>query len=471
MKIALIDPRTDSLPVESFPHLGLGYMAAIAKQEGHKAEIFDLRIGNAGQKERYLQEDFDVVGITATSFAFSEALSIAQSVKENNAKTKLILGGPHVSIATEEIFLNSPFDFGVVGEGELTFRELLGALERKRRESFQSIPGLIYVENGKTIRTPPRHWIEDLDQLPMPDFTSLNMNSYSQYPLLTSRGCPFQCVYCNCGTIWGKKWRFRSPEKIVNEIRHAQTFYQWEDRSFAIVDDIFNLMSERVEKFCDLLIQEKLNIDYYVWGFRADRTPLRILEKMKESGAISVSIGIESANPEVLKRIRKGESIEQITKTIRNLKKVDIYPMCLFMIGNPGDTLEAVKETIRYVKKNHLYLVTFNMTLPYPKTELWSYIENKGTFLHKDYTNFHHYSKEPIFETTDFTAKERTKAFRLACRLERIQRLKLELERKIRFIRRREFRSLSWKLLKTAIQRMIKYFLDLVFEREPKEKF
>jgi radical SAM superfamily enzyme YgiQ (UPF0313 family) len=471
MKIALIDPRTGSLPVESFPHLGLGYLAATAKQDGHKVKIFDLRMGNAEQKEGFLQEDFDVVGITATSFTFSEATSIAHSVKEKNSKTKLILGGPHVSIATEEIFLNSPFDFGVIGEGELTFLELLNAFERKKPESFESIPGLIYVENGRTIRTSLRHWIEDLDQLPLPDFTSLNMESYSHYPILTSRGCPFQCVYCNCGIIWGKKWRYRSAEKIVSEIRFAQTDYKWEDRSFVIVDDIFNLKPERVEMFCDLLIQKKLNIDYYVWGFRADRIPLRILEKMKESGTISVSIGIESANPGVLKQIRKGESIEQITQTIRNLKKVGIYPMCLFMIGNPGDTLETVKETIRYVKKNHLYLVTFNMALPYPKTELWNYVENKGTFLHKDYTKFHHYSKEPFFETTDFTAKERKDAFRLSSRLERIQRLKFEVWRKIRFFRRREFRSLSWKQLKAALQRMIKYFLDLVFKREPKEKF
>lgn len=471
MKIALIDPRTGWLPVESFPHLGLGYLAATAKQEGHEVKIFDLRLGNAGQKEGFLQEDFDVVGITATSFTFSEATRIAQTVKKNNAKTKLILGGPHVSIAAEEIFSNSLFDFGVIGEGELTFRELLAALESKRRESFQSIPGLIYVENGRTVRTPHRHWIKDLDQLPFPDFTSLNMERYSHYPLLTSRGCPFQCVYCNCGIIWGKKWRFRSAEKVVSEIHFAQNFYEWKDRSFSIVDDIFNLMPERVETFCDLLIQDKLNIEYYIWGFRADRTPLRILKKMKESGAITVSIGIESANPGVLKQIRKGESIEQITQTIRNLKKADIYPMCLFMIGNPGDTPETVKETIRYVKKNHLYLVTFNMALPYPKTELWNYVENHGTFLHKDYTKFHHYSKEPIFETTDFTAKERTEAFKLSSRIEKIQRLKFEVNRKIRFIRRREFRSFTWKRLIAAFQRMIKYFLDLIFKREPKEKF
>jgi len=470
MRIALISPNTNILPEESFPHLGLGYLAAIAKQEGHEAKIFDLRFGSGSENKQYLQEDFDLVGITATSFTFSKALRIAQSLKEKNAKTKIILGGPHVSIAQEEIFLNGLFDIGVAGEGEYTFRELLAALEKKT-ESLQSIPGLIYTEKKNIIRSPVRQWIENLDQLPIPDFTSLNMESYSRYPIFTSRGCPFQCVFCNCGPLWGKRWRFRSPENIISEIRYAQTFYHWKNRPFTIVDDTFNLIPERVEAFCDLLLEEKLNIHYYAWGFRADRAPLQMLKKMKESGCISVSIGIESANSEVLKKIRKRESIEQITETIRNLKKAGIYPVCLFMIGNPGDSLETVKETIRYIRENRLYLITFNMALPYPKTELWNYVENRGTFLYKDYTNFHHYSEKPIFETPDFTAKERSEAFRRARRFEVIQRLKFEAIRKVDFILHGEFRFLSWKRVEASIWRMGKYFLDLVFQRVPKEKF
>jgi radical SAM superfamily enzyme YgiQ (UPF0313 family) len=228
---------------------------------------------------------------------------------------------------------------------------------------------------------------------------------------------------------------------------------------------------ERVEMFCDRLIHENLSLDYYIWGFRADRAPLRILQKLKESGAISVSIGIESANPGVLGQIRKGESIEQITETVGLLRKIGLYPMCLFMIGNPGDTLDTVKETIRYIRKNRLYLVSFNMALPYPKTELWNFVEKTGTFLHQDFTRFHHYSKQPVFETRDFTAPERARAFKLCCRLERVQRLKFEIERKMNWIRRGDFHSLSWTRLKASVRRMMKYILDLVLERAPKEKF
>lgn len=165
----------------------------------------------------------------------------------------------------------------------------------------------------------------------MPDFTSLDMDNYSRYPILTSRGCPYDCTYCCCDTLWGKKWRFRSPGNLVNEIRQARTLYQWKDRHFVIVDDTFNLKPKRVEAFCDGLLEANLGINYYVWGFRADRAPMAMLKKMKASGCIGVSIGVESANSEVLKKIRKGESIKQITETVFNLKKVGIYPNCLFL--------------------------------------------------------------------------------------------------------------------------------------------
>lgn len=140
------------------------------------------------------------------------------------------------------------------------------------------------------------------------------------------------------------------------------------------------------------------------------------------------------------------------------------------MIGNPGDTVETVKETMQYIKKNHLYIVGFNMALPYPKTELWNYVEKQGRFIHKDYTNFHHFSENPIFETSDFTAKERSETFSRARRLEIKQRLKFEMIRKIDFIRRGDLDSLSFKRLQASVFRMVKYFLDLVFGRTPKEK-
>lgn len=471
MHIALINPHTNITSEESFPHLGLGYLAAVAKQQGHQVEVFDLRLQHHSQGKRYLQDHFDVVGITATSFNYSKTLEIAQSVKDSNPNSVVVLGGPHVAIAEPEIFAESPFDVGIMGEGEGTFAELLTELEDNRsKPQLGHIAGIIYVEKGQVVQTPARPCIDNIDQILWPDFASEDAKYYSRYPLLTSRGCPFQCVYCNASLVWGKSWRARSPENIVAEIKQARNSDHWQNLSFTILDDTFNLQPERVEAFCDLLIEEKLDINYYVWGFRADRAPMRMLEKMKASGCLSVSVGIESANPRVLEQMRKGETIEQIAETLSNLKKAGIYPVGLFMIGNPGDNLETVKETLRFVKKNRLYLATFNMALPYPKTQLWHYIATHGKFLRKDYINYHHYSQTSIFETPDFSAEQRSEAFRLAQRREKIQRLKFEIMRKIDFIRKGQFRHVSWKRLAASGRRTIKYFLDLVFTRESQEK-
>lgn len=471
MRIALIDPRTFSLPEESFPSLGLGYLAAVAAQAGHEVQIFDLRVGDTAGKRRYLKEGFDLVGLTTTSFTFSDALRVAREIKAAHPGSRLLFGGPHTTIAGEEVLVEGAVDFAVFGEGEVTFRELLAALETGDENGLAAIPGLMLPRSGKKAQGPSRPWIEDLDALPLPDFSSLDMGAYTKYPIITSRGCPFQCVYCCCGPLWGKKWRYRSPESLNHEIRTAVDRYGWAGKPFNILDDTFNLNPERVEAFCDRLIADKLDLQYHVWGFRADRAPMRMLEKLKASGCLSVSIGVESASPNVLKQMRKGETIDQITETLGNLKKVGIYPMCLFMIGNPGDTLETVKQTIRYAADNRLYLVTFNMALPYPKTELWDYVEANGRFLRRDYTEFHHYSEVPLFETPDFSAEDRSTAFKLARAFERKQRIRFEIFRKVDFIRRGDFRALSRERVQNAVRRLFKYSLDLVFGRVSKEKF
>ncbi|MBC8412515.1 radical SAM protein [bacterium] len=470
MNIVLIDPRANRMPAESFPHLGLGYLAAVCKESGHNVRLIDFRMLSESEREQLVRESHEVVGITATSFTYDDTLKVAAKIRESNPGVKLILGGPHVSVAADDVLIGSPFDFAIEGEGEVTLKELLKELQNGSNDGYRSIPGLMYLENGKTVHNAPRPWIEDLDSLPEPDFSSLDMKQYSHYPLATSRGCPFLCVYCNCGTIWGKKWRFRSPERIVSEMEKLKQHTEWGEKSINIIDDTFNLNSERVEAICDLMISKNMGIDFYVWGFRADRTPLNILQKLKQAGCLCVSVGVESANPGVLKRIRKGETIEQITETLVNLKKVGIYPMCLFMVGNPGDTLETVRETIRFVKKNRLYLVAFNMALPYPKTDLWDYVEREGTFHQKDYTNFHHYSEKPIFETPDFTSAERSEAFRLVQRLERIQRIKFEIWRKFMLIRRGDFSAITWKRVRAFVARLGKYVMDLTLRREPEEK-
>jgi anaerobic magnesium-protoporphyrin IX monomethyl ester cyclase len=470
VKIGLVDPRTGELAEESFPHLGIGYLGSRVAEIASSVRILDRRVAGQAEQTSFLQERFDLVGISAASFTFEDAIDFARKVKTYSPETRVVLGGPHVSVTMQGTFTDDAVDFAVYGEGEETFPELVRALEHGAPDLLSSVPGLLYREGDRIVHTPPRHPRLGQDEIPFPCFHLFPMETYSTYPLMTSRGCPFRCVYCCCHLLWGKKPRFRSPEHIVREIRHARERFSWEHKEFVILDDTFNLQPARVEAFCDLLIRERMNIRYHVWGFRADLAPLPMLKKLKASGCDSVSIGIESANEEVLRRIRKGESLAQIVETLRNLKKAGIYPVALFMIGNPGDTLQTARETMAFAKKNRLYLSVFNMALPYPETDLWTYVKKSGTFLRDDFIHFHHYSSEPIFETPDFPAADRIRAYRLARRFERVQRIKFEIMRKAEFVRRGDFRDLSWDRVVRSARRLHKYLLDLLFQRKPEEK-
>ncbi len=189
---------------------------------------------------------------------------------------------------------------------------------------------------------------------------------------------------------------------------------------------------------------------------------------MKEAGCIGVSVGIESASNDVLKKIKKKETIEDITQGCQNLARAGIPTEAQFMIGNPGDTLETVKESIEFAKKHHFYRAAFYLALPYPKTELWDYIKEKGTFLQEDYTQFHHFSSEPVFETPEFSAKDRIKAYELARRLALQTKIKDEIKTKLARIKHMDFKEMSLKRVTKALVRLIKYFLDLSLRRDEK---
>lgn len=471
MKIGLVDPRTTPLAEESFPQLGIGYLAAAVTQDVSLLRVLDRRTASREEEEAFLAERFDAVGISAASFTFRDALAFGRAVKARRPQTRVVLGGPHVSVTLADSLAEGVGDLAVYGEGEATFADLV---RRWRTSGTQdrpaSVPGLIYPEEDRFVRTPPRPPLADLDAIPFPAFHLFPMQAYSSYPLMTSRGCPFRCVYCCCHLLWGKKPRFRSAENILSEIRYARERFHWKGKPFLVLDDTFNLQPGRVEAFCEGLLREHLDITYHVWGFRADLAPMEMIRKLKASGCLSVSMGIESADPDVLRRIRKGESLAQIVETLRNLRKAGIHAMCLFMIGNPGDTLQSTRETLRFAKKERIYLMAFNMALPYPGTELWDFVQSSGRFLHKDFTRFHHYSTEPVFETDDFTAEERTRAFLMARRFERTQRIKFEVLRKVDALRRGEFRTLSWDKVYRAARRLGRYVIDLTLDRNRTEK-
>jgi anaerobic magnesium-protoporphyrin IX monomethyl ester cyclase len=410
MKIGLIYPNEGKK--EKAIHLGLGYIVAYARQihPDVEFEYLDTRIATSKEKSMFLKKKFDLVGITLMSGIFKQALCIAQEIKRNNPDFPICVGGPYVSSLDEEILDFKEFDLAVMGEGEITFSEIIDHL--KGNKELTCINGLIYRDKaGKTIVNTSRGIGKNINELPMPAYDIFRMNEYPNFRMVTSRGCPYRCSFCSSADVWEYKWQKRSPEKIVEEIKYL--LHTYGRKTFFFNDDTFNMSQKRAEDICDLLIKEDLKI---LWStpFRADRVDETLAVKMKKSGCYNVGIGIESADNEILQLLDKQITIEQITNGIKILRSAGIEVLGQFIIGLPGETDETFIKTLEYAKKSELDFVLFYSSVPYKKTAQWKYIEENGRLLHTTMHEFPDIKPRIIFETKAFTYAQRAAAIKTA---------------------------------------------------------
>ncbi len=411
MKIGLINPNHNLR--DAAIHLGMGYLASYARLHHPDLEFnyLDTRVAKEKEIKNFFNETYELIGITASSQVFDEAIEIAKKIKHSHPETPICLGGSHASTERERCLSAYPFDFAAYGEGEQTFSELISFI--KGEKILAEIHGLIYKDEAGSIHiTTSRSLIPYIDEVPFPAYDLFEMSRYPQHRLTTSRGCPFECVFCNSSSLWTNKWRKRSPENIISEIKFLLKNYG--QKTLVFNDDSFNIDAKRVLQFCNLLIEEKLDI---LWStsIRVDLLTQEIADAMHHSGCYNVSIGIESANNEVLKRMNKHTTTEKIYGGIQILRQAGIDVMGQFMIGNPGDTLESVKESIEFAKTSNLTGIEFYTALPYRDSLLWDFVQSHGKLLTdtEPYT-YHNISPRIIFETPKFTYEDRLKAIELA---------------------------------------------------------
>lgn len=418
MKIGLIYPNKG--PEEKQVHLGLAYIASYVLKEINNVEINVLDTGVSSEKEveAFLNKKFDIIGITSTSRTYREAIELAKYYKNKNNNANIIFGGPHVSIMTGELMKEPTIDYGVYGEGELTFKELVEHLFKYRGHvditGLKKISGLIFRDKGEVIVNPTRLLHKTLDELPFPAFHLFPMEKYlGNHSMMTSRGCPFSCSFCATTEIWGLRWRSRSAENVVKEMEFLITNFGRKPIDFQ--DACFNTNKKRVEEICDLLIERKLRIPWTVRGFRADIINESLAKKMRRAGCAFVALGIESANYDMLVRIGKKETPEEISTGVRILREAEIDVLGQFMIGNPGETLETVKESLMFAKEVCNYKAVFGTAVPFPKTDLWDYVIKHGRFLiEPDCTRFEEIYPRVIFDTEEFPEEDRIEAIKLA---------------------------------------------------------
>ncbi len=409
MKIILIDPQGT---VKGF-NTGLGYLAASLLKAGHTVKVLDFNNYQNNIDERLsIIKDADIIGLSIKSFTLQSALNLAVKVKAINKNALLVCGGPHITIDSLNFMSeNTIFDVGVIGEGEITVVEIAN------QKPLKDIPGIIYRENGKLINTSGKGWIQDLDKLSFPDYTSFDtVNQMSVYPLITSRGCPYPCRYCSVPIVIGRKWRARNPKYIISELKHAIKAYNIS--RFEILDDNFTLIIDRAKQISKNLISEKLNLKWSCGnGIRADRIDEELLTLMKNAGCTQIMFGIESGDEQIFDMINKSEPQQKIINAVNISKKLGIFVGGFFIIGLPGSTFKTDLKSINFAKKLNLDIALFGLFVPYPGTPFWNMMQNDSTYIFlRPWQEGFHYGQHlhSVFETIDYKEKERIKMFYVA---------------------------------------------------------
>lgn len=383
------------------PPLGLCYIASVLGNHNVPVKILDANALNLNEEDviSYIHKNEpSLVGFSMLTPAHNFCLNVAKKVREDNM---VVAGGPHASALPEQLAREG---FIIVrGEGENTMLDLVA------QRPLKEIEGISFMGEDKVIHhNPDRTPIIDLDTIPFPSRHLLPNNGVgrpyrsaaSRYAtwstILTSRGCPYACYFCN-KNIFRHKFRPRSPKNVVNEIELLVKEYQVKE--IDIADDVFNFDLKRAEKILDLIVERKLDIYLRATnGLRVDKITPSFLEKFKRAGGDYIAYGIESGSQEVLNLIPKAVTLTQIRRTVEMTKKAKIRVAGFFMFGLLGDTPQTMQQTINFAKDLDIDIAVFNILAPYPGTRLWKMIQEKGgkIFLNS-YDDFHHTANRALF--------------------------------------------------------------------------
>lgn len=383
-KVLLINPLAKaSTPI--IP-LGLAYIAAYLEKNSVEVEVIDAWA--EGYDEAQLGKEIekrkpDIVGVTLTSPNYGVGMRTAALAKQKTGGL-VVVGGAHPSALPQECLEdNADIDVVVVGEGEKTMLSLVRALEHS--ECFDPIQGIVFRKDGKIISTGHSPRIDFLDDLPYPARHLFPLEKYQTHPpygkknpymtMITSRGCPYKCTYCS-DSIFGKKHMARTPGNVVDEIEYIINKYNVKEIHF--YDDDFTIDMKRAAQICDEIISRKIKISWSCTT-RVDLVDKELLQKMKKAGCWLISYGIESASPEILKKIRKGYTVDRIRESVRLTKKLGIRTLGFFMIGLPDDTRKTIEETIQFSKEIDPDFVSWSITSLFPGSRLYDDVQEKLT--------------------------------------------------------------------------------------------
>ncbi len=430
MRVVLVSPQPQTWSSRKHIPLGLGYLAAVLQGDGHEVHLWDGAVERESLCTLLDRQRFDVVGITSVTPVIHEAWEAAREARKQDAIT--ILGGPHPTILPAESLERPEVDLVVRGEAEDTIIEIMQALKEDRgyldaetgvrhfsSNGWSDIAGLSLRDgHGEVVHNPPREPRRDLDSLPFPAHHLYKIDQYTNlqprtdgldpnartYTIITSRGCPYQCIYCS-KAVTGNLWRPRSPENVVAEWK--KLVVELGATEIGVTDDVMTLDVGRAKQICRLLIDEGLNQVPWITihGIRADNADLELLRLMKEAGCKRVGFGVESGNQRVLDTMKKGQTIEDVRQAFSNARKAGLETIGFFIFGLPGENEETMEDTIKLALELDPDLANFMIAAPFPGTELYRMILDGGDLFSHDWRDFAIHDEKARFAIGEVTAE------------------------------------------------------------------
>ncbi len=407
-RVALVTPPS-SFPIKYIPHpylpnqivpvtvatplmpLGPAYLAASLEKSGYDVKIVDLTFMDNSKFDpafigsAILNLKPDIIGLSALTWTIPNTYNLANTIRAADKKIPIVVGGPHVSALPQRTLRECPsINAAIVGEGELLLRDFFNLFFRKGfSDDLNKLQGLVYRKGNSIKGDPTPAYIEDLDKIPFPARHLYNIPKYVEVSnsfnakntpvasMITSRGCPHQCVFCTRSNN-GLNYRARSPENVVKEI---EELYRMGFKEIQIVDDNFTHDISRVYEICKLIKERELELSFDLPnGMRVNHFTEELMSTMYDAGFYNINLGVESGDDEVLKKIRKGTTVTQIKEAFRIAKKVGFQMTLFCVIGLPGSTIETVEKTFKLVQESG-YNFNFSVCTPYPGSPLWDEIK------------------------------------------------------------------------------------------------
>ncbi|MFQ5786620.1 MAG: B12-binding domain-containing radical SAM protein [Thermodesulfobacteriota bacterium] len=425
----------EGIDINPLPPMGLGYLGSVLENNDIEVRIVDcllegwynrdeisssiIRIGMPFEQIEDIIKSYgpDIVGVNNLFTKQREnAHKIYSIVKKVDKNIITIAGGAHPTAMPEAVMSDGNLDYAVLGEGEQALIDLISVFEG--RNDLSMLDGVAYRKNSETKILPKTRFIEDLDSIPFPARHLLNMEKYfglkashgeRKYdrftPIITSRGCSAKCTFCTAYKVWGRKFRTRSPQNVIAEMRHLRQKYGIEEIMFE--DDNVTLNPKRAEIIFDKMMTEKLDLKWDTPnGVAAWTLSEQLIYKMKESGCYRINFAIESGNQYVLdKIIKKPLKLEKVKPLVKYARNIGVDVSIFLVVGMPGETEKQIWDSFQLAADLEIYNPHISVATPYPGSELYDICKEKG-YLRDDFSLDDLYIRSFPIKTQDWDDKK-----------------------------------------------------------------